>query len=201
MFTGIVETTGTVRDVVPADPGLRLWIHAPFARELAIGASVAVDGVCLTVEATDADAFRVYLSPETLQRTRFGEVALEGLVVNLERPLRLGDELGGHWVLGHVDGVGTVRGVVDQKEGRVLEVELPDERHRVLVIPKGSVALNGVSLTVNEIHDRLLQIQLIPHTLERTNLSLLEPGDRVNLELDMMGKYVIRYLEVLHPAG
>jgi riboflavin synthase len=124
-----------------------------------------------------------------------------GLAVNLERPLRVGDELGGHWVLGQVDGVGTVRSVVDQKEGRWLEVELPESVHPALVIEKGSIAVNGVSLTVNRVVDRLVQIQLIPYTLDRTNLSRLEPGDRVNLELDMIGKYVIRYMEALHPSG
>ncbi len=201
MFTGIVETTGVIRQVKPANPGVRLWIEASFSGELAPGGSVAVDGACLTVEAVQEGCFLVFLSPETLQRTRFGEVDLPGLAVNLERPLRVGDELGGHWVLGHVDGVGTVRTVVDQKEGRCLEVELPESVHPALVIEKGSIAVNGVSLTINRLLNRRLQIQLIPYTLERTNLSLLEPGDRVNLELDMIGKYVIRYMEALHPAG
>lgn len=195
MFTGIVTHLGRVaatRDDAAGGRDLVVAVDPPFLEGLDLGASVAHSGVCLTVVEKDADRFRVQASPETLARTKLGRWR-EGELVNLERSLRLGDELGGHLVFGHVDAVGTVAAVERAGESWRLEVGLPEALAPLLAV-KGSVAVDGVSLTVNEAaHDRFA-CTLIPHTWDHTALRLLRPGDPVNLEADMLARYVARQL-------
>jgi riboflavin synthase len=193
MFTGLVEALGTVRRLEPAGPGKRLEIDEPrLARELVLGQSVAVNGACLTViEPSDA-AFRFELAPETLSRTNLG--ALEpGDRVNLERSLRLGDRLDGHLVQGHVDGLGQVAERQRWGEWEVVwfrcAVDLASQ-----MVPKGSVAVDGVSLTLVEVQQDCFSVALIPHTLAHTTLGFKTVGAAVNLETDLFGKFVWKYL-------
>ena len=188
MFTGIVTEIGTVREARPVDGGLDLTIDCTYP-DLAAGESVAVDGACLTVAAVVERGFMARVVRTSLDRTRFGDLRA-GRKVNLERALRVGDRLGGHLVQGHVDGVGTVRGVESRQDARLLDVEAPPEVARVSV-PLGSITVDGVSLTVNAIPaPGTIQISLIPFTLEHTTLAERRPGDRVHLEADTIGKYV-----------
>lgn len=195
MFTGLVEEVGIVEAADQTDRGLRLRVRAvEVLRDLRIGDSVAVDGVCQTVvERTDA-TFSVEAMGPTLSRTTFGELKA-GSRVNLERPLALGTRLGGHMVQGHVDAVGTVEKVERHGEHVLVDVAIPDDVADVTVL-HGSIALHGVSLTVNEIPaEGVIQVALIPHTWEHTNLSDLRTGSRVNLEGDMIGKFVVEYMK------
>jgi riboflavin synthase len=194
MFTGIVEGTGTV--VAPARPGAdggaaRLEVQAPWlAGELAVGDSVAVDGCCLTVVASGPDRFAVDVVPETLRRTALGARAA-GARVNLERPLALGGRLGGHLVQGHVDGVGRVLDRRPAGESDEVTLELPEPLARY-VVEKGSIAVDGVSLTVAGVGDGRFTVALVPHTLATTTLAERAPGDPVHLEVDVVAKYVER---------
>ena len=188
MFTGIVTAVGVVRDVVRDPGGLQLVIDCPY-EDLVPGESVAVNGACLTVQRLAADGFVAHVVRTTLDRTLIAEYAPGGRV-NLERALRVGDRVGGHLVQGHVDGVGTVLRVADREDARLLDLEVPDEVARVSV-PLGSVTVDGVSLTVNAIPaPGIIQISLIPFTLQHTTLAERGPGDRVHLEADAIGKYV-----------
>ncbi len=190
MFTGLVEGTGRLIRRQPVRQGLRWWIRPEVPGfTVAVGDSVAVDGVCLTVEALQDRDFQVYLSPETLRITKFGQRIEPGYRVNLERPLRPTDRLGGHLVTGHVDAVGRVVQRQTLPEGQEWTVEVPPEFQKYLV-PKGSVALDGVSLTVNRVLSHRFTVFLIPHTLQVTNLGDRRPGDPVNLEFDLVAKYV-----------
>jgi len=182
MFTGLVQRTGTLRSL----DGGRIRVEASL--ELAEGDSVAVNGVCLTAGAVDAAGFEADVMEETLRRTALGAVA-EGDRVNLELPLRASDRLGGHIVQGHVDGTGTVDSVNEEGFSRVVRVAAAPELLRY-VVEKGSIALEGVSLTVSAVDDEAFSVSLIPETLERTTLGALEPGRRVNLEVDLVAKYV-----------
>jgi riboflavin synthase len=191
MFTGLIEEVGKVlqRD------GSRLVVSASLVREESgPGASVAVNGACLTVVEREGDRLGFDLGPETLARTALGDLAV-GDPVNLERPLRLGGPAGGHLVQGHVDGVGTVTGFTRQAETARLTIEWRDQALAPLLIPQGSVAVDGVSLTVARLNPRDFEIMIIPHTLAATTLGGLRPGRRVNLEMDMIGKYVQRILD------
>jgi riboflavin synthase alpha subunit len=190
MFTGLVEALGRVGAVETAGQGRRLRVAAPEdpAWQLALGESVAVNGVCLTVVEAGAGRLAFDLAEETLRVTTLGELRT-GDPVNLERPLRFDGRLGGHLVLGHVDGIGRVTAVGPEGEGARLEVEVPPGL-RPLLIPKGSVAVDGVSLTVAGLADTAFAVALIPHTLEVTTLGQRRPGDPVNLEMDVIGKYV-----------
>jgi riboflavin synthase len=196
MFTGLVRERGRVAaDPEPSPQGgvrLRLATSRELADALAIGASLAVSGVCLTIVDLPASGCAVELAPETLARTRLGELRA-GDEVNLEPALRLGDPLGGHWVQGHVDGTLRVLAVESLGEHRVLTLELPAE-HAPLVVEKGSVALDGVSLTVSAVAPESFAVALVPHTLAVTTLGAAAPGDRLHLELDVLGKYVHRAL-------
>jgi riboflavin synthase len=193
MFTGIVTGIGTVRKAVAGPGGLELTIQSPY-RGLEAGESVAVDGACLTVEAATPDAFSVHVIRTTLDRTRFGEYA-SGQRVNLERALQAGDRLGGHLVQAHVDGVGKVEGVAQREDARLLDLWVPDQIARVTVA-LGSITVDGVSLTVNAKPARdVIQISLIPFTLQHTTLGERVVGDRVHLEADAIGKYVAALLE------
>ncbi|MDA8146481.1 MAG: riboflavin synthase [Thermaerobacter sp.] len=191
MFTGIVEDLGEVREMLRRGRARELLVRSSrLAGELAVGDSVAVDGVCLTATWLGPDAFRADLSPLTAERTTLGEAG-PGRRVNLEAALRLGGRLGGHLVTGHVDGVGTVRQVRRGAEEWELEIAFPGELAPYLV-PRGSVAVDGVSLTVAAVDGGSFRVQLIPHTARHTTLGERRVGDRVNLEGDLLGKYVLR---------
>ncbi len=194
MFTGIVEEMGRVQTLEGGAETRRLEVAAGMVSGCDLGASVAVNGVCLTVVARDARAMAFDLGPETLQATALGELRV-GDAVNLERPLRLGGALGGHLVLGHIDGVGTITDVVRGATARV-RIALPSPDLEPLIIPKGSVAVDGISLTVAEIADTAFEVMVIPHTLAVTTLGRAAVGRRVNLEMDVIGKYLLRSLSL-----
>lgn len=191
MFTGIVREVGRVASVTGGSEGVRLEIDAPrTASATEIGGSVAINGVCLTAESVEGARLAFHAVPETLRRTTLGDLH-PGLPVNLEPALRAGDAMGGHVVQGHVDGVGRVQSVEAEGEGLRVIVEAPDEILRYCV-EKGSVAVEGVSLTVSELHQDSFGLALIPHTLSETTLADLVPGREVNLEVDVLAKYVER---------
>jgi riboflavin synthase len=200
MFTGIVTALGTVREVQPIGGGhdLRLVIGtAPGflagPTPAVIGASIACSGVCLTVVHLAADAFSVDCSAETVSKTTVGGWKA-GARVNLERALRVGDELGGHLVAGHVDGVGEVVSAVAENASVRWRFRVPASI-APYIAPKGSVAIDGVSLTVNEVDGEVFGVNIIPHTASVTTFGTLQPGDRVNIEADMMARYVARLRE------
>ena len=191
MFTGLVQDAGTVT-------ALPLRIETKLATELSEGDSVAVNGVCLTVTEVDGSSFGADVMEETLRRSSLGALA-PGDRANLELPLRAGDRLGGHIVQGHVDGLGTVDAVEERELSRLVRVSAPPELLRY-VVEKGSIALDGVSLTVAEVDDEGFSAALIPETLERTTLGALAPGRAVNLEVDVLAKYVEKLVARSVPA-
>jgi len=194
MFTGIVEEIGLVRAVTGTGTTRRLDVSAAITLDASdLGASVAVNGVCLTVVERSLDGFAFDVGPETLERTALSRLAV-GDRVNLERPLTLGATLGGHLVLGHVDGVGIVTDVTRVESTARVRFSLPGTDLAPLLVTKGSVAVDGVSLTVAALDDSGFEVMLIPHTLEVTNLGRLERGQAVNIETDVIGKYVLRSL-------
>ncbi len=193
MFTGLIEEVGTVVDVTRGT-GLRLCIRAGRVLEdLKPGDSIAVSGPCLTVEEASADCFWAALLPETAEKTTLGGLRRGGRV-NLERPLRVGDRIGGHLVAGHVDGQATVSSVTGRDETRLVRLEAPPGLERYLV-DRGSVALDGVSLTVIEPRGRKFAVALVGATLSGTTLHELRPGDRVNMEADLLAKHIERLLD------
>ncbi len=194
MFTGMVEALGTLVEVKPVARGYRLRIDTSLAPELALGDSLAVNGVCLTVILRDGDEVHADVGPETARVTNLGALQ-RGQRVNLERPIRLDGRLGGHLVLGHVDGVGLVDDVRPDSESHWVTVSFPPAL-AALFIRKGSVAVEGVSLTLAGVGDRQFDVQVIPYTWQHTTLHTLRAGDKVNLECDMIGKYVVRALEL-----
>jgi riboflavin synthase len=197
MFTGLVEEVGTV--VERAGP--RLVVAASHVLEdTGLGASVAVNGACLTVVEVGGGRLRFDVGPETLARTALGDLAA-GDRVNLERPMRLGGMVGGHLVQGHVDGVGTVAALTRQADTARLTIEWPCSELAPLLIPQGSVAVDGVSLTVARLNARDFEIMIIPHTLAATTLGGLARGKRVTLAMDMIGKYVQRMLQLREPPA
>ncbi|HRE44804.1 MAG TPA: riboflavin synthase [Terricaulis sp.] len=198
MFTGIITAKGAVAGVERRNGLVRLTIEAPYEVDgIEIGASIAHEGVCLTVvekAAIDAGArYLVEVAPESLALTTMGDLQT-GDVLNLERSLKLGDELGGHIVQGHVDGLGEVLSVSADGEGWRVRIA-PPAQIAYLIAPKGAVAVNGVSLTVNEVDEDGFGVLVIPHTWGVTTLSSLKAGDKVNLEADMMARYAARLLE------
>jgi riboflavin synthase len=194
VFTGIVEEMGTVREVARKGDVTRLAVAAHVAWDGSdLGASVAVNGVCLTVVAREPGALVFEVGPETLARTALGGLA-PGCRVNLERPLRFGGALGGHLVLGHVDGIGTVEAVTRVESTARVRIMLGDRALAPLLIPQGSVAVDGVSLTVAALAGTAFEVMLIPHTLSVTTLHTLGAGQAVNIETDVIGKYVVRSL-------
>jgi riboflavin synthase len=196
MFTGIVEELGTVRGVERHGDVVRLQVAARAAREGSeLGASVAVNGVCLTVVAARPEGFDFEIGPETLTRTTLGRLT-PGDAVNLERPLRFGAALGGHLVLGHVDGLGTVETVTRVESTARVRIALPGPELAPLLVAQGSVAVDGVSLTVAALQTRTFEVMVIPHTLAVTTLGRLARGQAVNLEMDVIGKYLQRSLEL-----
>jgi riboflavin synthase len=190
LFTGLIQGQGRILELQRTDDGVRLTVDTALAGELAPGDSVAVNGVCLTATTIDGSAFAADVMNETLDRSSLRDVAAGGQV-NLELPLRATDRLGGHVVQGHVDGVGTVAEVVDDGFARRISVTAPAELLRYIVV-KGSVAVDGVSLTVAALDSSSFTVSLIPETLERTNLGRAQIGTRVNLEVDVLAKYVER---------
>jgi len=194
LFTGIVEAVGEVISVDGGDAGRTLVVAAPFAEELKDGQSVAVDGACLTAIAVGRGTFTVEVGSSTLERTVAGRYA-PGTPVNLERAIRLGDRLDGHLVQGHVDGLGTYLGGSTVGETRFLEFELPADVFSTTIL-HGSIALHGISLTVNRLRPEVVcEVAVIPFTWKHTNLFSLESGDSVNVECDLVGKYVRRMVE------
>jgi riboflavin synthase len=199
MFTGIVTAVGTVREARMAPDGLTLRIGARY-RGVRRGESIAVDGACLTVERAGAGWFSVHVIRTSLERTRFGSYR-KGDRVNLERALRLGDRLGGHFVQGHVDGTGQVRAIRPHGDAWLLDIDVPPEV-AALAIPLGSITVDGVSLTVNALPGpRIIQVSLIPFTFGHTTLGEKRPGDGVHLEGDTIGKYVDALLRSRQPSA
>jgi riboflavin synthase len=196
MFTGIVEEVATVRAVERHGDVVRLDVVAHVAREGSeVGASVAVNGVCLTVVAAKPEALAFEVGPETLSRTTLGRLAV-GDFVNLERPLRFGAAVGGHLVLGHVDGIGTVEDVTRVESTARVRIALPGAALAPLLVRQGSVAVDGVSLTIAALDARAFEVMVIPHTLAVTTFGRLVRGQAVNLETDVIGKYLQRSLEL-----
>jgi riboflavin synthase len=188
MFTGLVADKGTVTAVDATADGVRLAVRTALAPEIGEGDSVAVNGVCLTATAIADGRFSADVMHETLRRSSLAEVA-EGAEVNLELPLRASDRLGGHVVQGHVDGLGTIRDIREDGFSRVVEIAAPEDTLRY-VVEKGSIAVDGISLTVASVTADTFTVALIPETLERTNLGAAAPGQPVNLEVDVLAKYV-----------
>lgn len=194
MFTGLIEAVGEVAEVKPTPSGLRIRVDAPLAGEFAAGDSIAVNGVCLTVVSADASGFHADLSPETVRVSSLGTLR-RGCLVNLERPLRMDSRLGGHFVQGHVDAIATIDDIRQDGDAYWLTVKFPVELAGYIV-RKGSIAVNGISLTVAGVDDRLFDIQVIPFTWANTNLRTTKAGDIVNVECDILGKYVARAIEL-----
>jgi riboflavin synthase len=188
MFTGLVQGIGSVAGIERSDDGARVTIATPLVAELATGDSIAINGVCLTAVELDGDSFAADAMNETLARTSLGDL-VPGSQVNLELPLRATDRLGGHVVQGHVDGLGSILDVTDDGFARRIRIGAGPEVLRYIV-EKGSIAVDGVSLTVTEVDDRSFTVSLIPETLQRTNLGAVDTGRRVNLEVDVLAKYV-----------
>jgi riboflavin synthase len=188
MFTGLVQGIGSVAEIERSDDGARITIATSLVAELSAGDSIAINGVCLTAVTFHDGSFAVDAMNETLARTSLGELA-SGSEVNLELPLRATDRLGGHVVQGHVDGLGEVLERHDDGFARRVRIEAAPEVLRY-VVEKGSIAVDGVSLTVTEVDQRSFTVSLIPETLQRTNLGGIDTGGRVNLEVDVLAKYV-----------
>jgi riboflavin synthase len=194
MFTGLVEAVGELVERTPTSGGFRLRIGSPLAAELSRGDSLAVNGVCLTVVALEGAEIHADVGPETVRVTTLGSLP-GGSVVNLERPLRADSRLGGHFVQGHVDGIGRVEELRPDSEFHWLTVSFPSQLAPFFV-NKGSVAVDGISLTVARLRSDRFDIQVVPFTMEHTNVRHARIGDTVNLECDMVGKYVARAVEL-----
>lgn len=200
MFTGIVELTGTIRETRVVGGGRRLCVDAgPIAKECKNGDSVCVQGVCLTVAAISGESLEFDVITETLQRTTLGEKHV-GDRVNLERSLKVGDRLDGHFVQGHIDGRAAVTAVRSTNREYVIELS-PDEQLTPYMVPKGSVAIDGVSLTIAEVRSGDFTVALIPTTLERTTLSTLAVGDSVNIESDIITRTIVHRLAQMNESG
>jgi riboflavin synthase len=195
MFTGIIEALGDVRAIAPLTDGRELTLAAHFAAEMTLGESVAVNGACLTVVARDALTFRVQAGFETLQKTNLGELKKSDRF-NLERALRLNDRLGGHLVTGHVDGVGRILDRTPHGEFELIWFSAASELTRQMAA-KGSIAVDGISLTLVEVKEDRFSVMLIPHTLAHTTLGFKRPGDTFNLETDLLAKYVQKQLQLV----
>ena len=194
MITGLIADIGEVTALDEGEEGATLEIGTRLAGELGEGDSIAVNGVCLTATEVQGESFAAQAMRETLDRSALGALAL-GARVNLELPLRAADRLGGHVVQGHVDATGTVSAIDEQGFARVLRIDEGESCLGRYLVEKGSVAINGVSLTISALHDDGFEVSLIPETLQRTNLGSIAVGDRVNLEADILAKHVERLLE------
>jgi riboflavin synthase len=194
MFTGLIESVGVVSDVAPGASGMRLRVSTPLTSELQLGESLAVNGVCLTVVSAAEGTVQADIGPETARVTTLGSLRT-GQPVNLERAMRADSRVGGHFVQGHVDGTGTVKAIREDGDAHWLTVGF-GEALAAYVIPKGSIAIDGVSLTIAALRDGEFDVMIIPFTWDHTNLHALTPRDRVNLECDMVGKYVARAAQI-----
>ena len=193
MFTGIIEGQGTINGILPTSQGKRLTIDADFMLDQTkIGDSIAVSGACLTVVAIDGKRFKVDMSPETLTRTTLGKAKI-GNRVNLERALRLSGRIDGHLVSGHIDGMGIVKNKQNIGNAIIVTIGIPESLSRYM-IKKGSVAVDGISLTINNFSRDKFDVSIIPHTAKLTTISFNKIGDLVNIETDMIGKYVERFV-------
>lgn len=197
MFTGIIEGLGTIREIRPEGQGKRMAVEADFRLEQTkIGDSISVSGACLTVVMIDDKRFKVDVSPETIAKTTFKSAKI-GDRVNLERALRLSDRLDGHLVSGHIDGIGTVALKKDMANAIIVTVEVPESLSHYM-IKKGSVAVDGISLTINNCGPHSFDVSIIPHTAKLTTIGFKKIGDLVNIETDMIGKYVERFIGGKH---
>ncbi|MGQ0528191.1 MAG: riboflavin synthase [Alphaproteobacteria bacterium] len=192
MFTGLIQDIGTVRSIDKSGDWLIRIATAIDLARLRIGASVACSGICLTIVGKDYDWFAVEVSDETLSRTAIGSWK-EGTKLNLEPSLKMGQELGGHFVFGHVDGLAEITAITPQGGSHVITLKAPPEFARFLA-PKGSVSIDGISLTINDVAKNSFTVNIIPHTWANTTLGLKRPGDPVHLEIDMLARYVARML-------
>jgi riboflavin synthase len=194
MFTGIIETVGEVAEVKPTPAGFRLRLNTGLSQELTPGESLAVNGVCLTVVSADADGVHLDVSPETIRVSALGSLK-RGSAVNLERPMRVDSRVGGHFVQGHVDGTGAVEEIRQEGDCWWLTVKFPPSL-AAQIVRKGSIAVDGISLTVAGVDDKRFDVQVIPFTWTNTNLRGIKVNDLVNLECDLLGKYVLRAMEI-----
>lgn len=194
MFTGIIEERNTIKDIKYQSGTAQITIKSEKIIEgVKIGDSIAVNGICLTVTKTSNDAFCADISEETLRVTT-AKYFKKGTIINLERALKLGDRLSGHIVTGHIDTIGKIKERINQRDFSIFHIEIENEKYMKYVIQKGSIAIDGISLTVNEIKDKIIRLNIIPHTLKNTNLEFLKVGDLVNVEFDIIGKYIERLL-------
>jgi riboflavin synthase len=193
MFTGLIESVGEIAEIKPTPAGLRLRVTTPLASDMQPGDSLAVNGVCLTIISADAEGIHADVSPETARITTLGS-SRRGMAVNLERPLRADSRLGGHFVQGHVDGVGTVDELRQDGESYWLTVTYPSGL-APYIVRKGSIAVNGISLTIAGADDKRFDVQVIPFTWAHTSLQHSKAGDVVNIECDILGKYVVHAVQ------
>lgn len=194
MFTGLIEAVGEVAEVKPTPAGFRLRLTSALARDLTPGESLSVNGVCLTVVSADAEGIHADISPETARVSSLG-LLRRGSLVNLERPLRADARLGGHFVQGHVDATATVEDIRQEGDSYWVTIKFPPLL-APYIVRKGSIAVNGISLTVAGVDDRHFDVQVIPFTWEHTTCRVLKAGDQVNVECDILGKYVVRVAEL-----
>ena len=194
MFTGLIEAIGEVAEIKPTPGGFRLRLTTAIAPDVVAGDSLAVNGVCLTAISSEADGIHADISPETARVSGLGGLR-RGALVNLERPLRADARLGGHFVQGHVDATGTLEDIRADGDSFWLTIRFPTLL-APYIVRKGSIAVDGISLTVAGVDDRHFDVQIIPYTWEHTNLHLAKQGDVVNLECDILGKYVVRVAEL-----
>lgn len=192
MFTGIIETVATITGIIPSGSNLNIWLQSSITAELKIDQSVAHNGVCLTVVAIEGERYMVTAVAETIIKTNVSAWQV-GDKVNLERSLRVGDRLDGHFVQGHVDATGICTNIQDESGSKLFSFEFP-EQYAALVIEKGSVCINGVSLTAFNVRKNSFTVTIIPYTLAHTNFKNLNIGNQVNLEFDILGKYFLRKL-------
>jgi len=194
MFTGLIETLGEIAEVKPTPAGFRLRLTTALSPDLTPGDSLAVNGVCLTVVSADSDGLHLDVSPETIRVSALGSLK-RGAAVNLERPMRADSRIGGHFVQGHVDATGSIEELRRDGDCWWVTVKFPPSL-AAQIVRKGSIAVDGISLTVAGVDDRRFDVQVIPYTWEHTSLRFLKVNDLVNLECDMLGKYVLRAMEI-----
>lgn len=194
MFTGIIETTGKVKNIEPQGTNISFWIESPLATDLKIDQSLSHNGVCLTVEAVHESQHKVTAIAETLEKTTLGSLRINS-PVNLERCMTLNGRLDGHIVQGHVDTVAECIDVAEKGGSWELEFIIP-EKFSALIIEKGSISLNGISLTIFDITRSTFKVAIIPYTYHHTNISAIKKGQKVNIEFDLIGKYVFRFKEL-----
>ncbi len=194
MFTGIIETGGRVKQIISNDKNRTFWIESTLSPQLKIDQSISHNGVCLTVEEIKGNAHRVTAIQETLQKTNLADW-IEGTTINLERCLQIGDRLDGHIVQGHIDCVGICKKVDDANGSYIFDFSFP-KKMAELMIEKGSITINGISLTAFNVKRKSFSVAIIPYTFEHTNIRFLKPGDKVNLEFDVIGKYIQRKLSL-----